>query len=90
MTALRSVRQCGRSIVSAAVIPVLLAFTIVGQPARAGSPDEQRAADGSEPIERVERLAVVVPPGVGGRVCFDASVPVHVIADVNGWFNTDN
>ena len=30
--------------------------------------------------------AVVVPPGVGGRVCFDASAPVHVIADVNGWF----
>ena len=30
--------------------------------------------------------AVLVPPGVGGRVCFDASVGVHVIADVNGWF----
>jgi len=30
--------------------------------------------------------AVVVPPGVGGRVCFDASTPVHVIADINGWF----
>jgi hypothetical protein len=32
--------------------------------------------------------AVVVPPGVGGRVCFDSSVPVHVIADVNGWFDS--
>ena len=31
--------------------------------------------------------AVIVPPGVGGRVCFDSSVPVHVIADVNGWFS---
>ena len=30
--------------------------------------------------------AVVVPPGVGGRVCFDVSAPVHVIADINGWF----
>ncbi len=34
--------------------------------------------------------AVVVPPGVGGRVCFDASVPVHVIADVNGWFDSSD
>ena len=33
--------------------------------------------------------AVVVSPGVGGRVCFDASTPVHVIADVNGWFASD-
>jgi hypothetical protein len=33
--------------------------------------------------------AVVVPPGVGGRVCFDASAPVHVIADINGWFADD-
>ena len=34
--------------------------------------------------------AVVVPPGVGGRVCFDASVPVHVIADINGWFDSSD
>ena len=32
--------------------------------------------------------AVVVPPGVGGRVCFDASAPVQVIADINGWFDS--
>jgi len=30
--------------------------------------------------------AVIVAPGVNGRVCFDASTPVHVIADINGWF----
>jgi hypothetical protein len=30
--------------------------------------------------------AVIVPPGVGGRVCFDVSAAAHVIADVNGWF----
>jgi len=30
--------------------------------------------------------AVIVPPGVDGRVCFDASTPVHVITDINGWF----
>jgi len=30
--------------------------------------------------------AVIVPPGVDGRVCFDTSIPVQVIADINGWF----
>jgi len=30
--------------------------------------------------------AVIVPPGVDGRVCFDTSTPVQVIADINGWF----
>ena len=33
--------------------------------------------------------AVIVPPGAGGRVCFDASTPVQVIADINGWFHSD-
>ena len=33
--------------------------------------------------------AVIVPPGVDGRVCFDTSTPVQVIADVNGWFASD-
>jgi serine protease len=30
--------------------------------------------------------AVTITPGIDGRVCFDTSIPVHVIADVNGWF----
>ena len=33
--------------------------------------------------------AVIVPPSVDGRVCFDTSTPVQVIADVNGWFASD-
>jgi len=32
--------------------------------------------------------AVIVAPGVDGRVCFDASTPVQVIADINGWFDS--
>ena len=32
--------------------------------------------------------AVIVPSGLDGRVCFDASTPVQVIADINGWFDS--
>jgi hypothetical protein len=32
--------------------------------------------------------AVVSPVAADGRVCFHAERPVHLIADVNGWFDT--